>query len=184
MHPIKLLAKMTPKTLNIGAVGGGSSLDVIDWRTAAHALVGLKQDAYHWALYRFAGHDDKERSIVRCLTMVITLFIKIKRFKIKPDTLDGIVRAAMLEFTQPVCGTCDGSGWSTDKLGLKECLSCNGHGRKGISGRERCRVIGIDHKSYTNSHDEVTKEIMRIISTWEQQIIKNVNDKMAEDEVA
>lgn len=180
MHPIKLLAKMTPKTLNLSNTGGSGSLDVIDWRVASHALVGLKQDAYHWALYRFVGHEDKERAIIRCLTMTVTLFIKIKRYKIKPDTLDGIVRAAILEFTQPVCGVCHGSGWITDKLGPKECETCNGHGRKRISGRERCRVIGINHKNYTTSHDEVTKEIMRIISEWEQQIIKNVNEKMGE----
>lgn len=178
MHPIKLLAKMTPKTLNLGNVGGGSSVDVIDWRTASHALVGLKQDPYRWALFRFAGHDEQERNIIRTLTMTVTMLIKIRRFKIKPDTLDGLVRAAILEFTQPVCGVCGGTGWKTDNVEPKECESCKGKGRKSISNRERCRVIGINHKGYTNSHDEVTKEIMRIISTWEQQIIKNVNDKM------
>ena len=178
MHPIKLMARMTPKTLNLGNTGGGGGLDVIDWRTASHALVGLKKEPYEWALYRFAGHDEKERNIIRALTMLITLFVKIRRFKIKPDTLDGIVRAAMLEFTQPVCGLCSGSGWITANLGTQECPKCNGRGRKHISQRERCRVIGIDHKNYANSHDEVTKEIMRLISTWEQQIITNVNEKM------
>ena len=182
MHPIKLLAKMTPKTLNLGAVGGGSSLDVIDWRDASHALVGLPKEAYHWALYRFAGHEDKERTIIRTLTMSVTLLIKIKRFKIKPNTLDGIVRASMLEFTQPVCNECHGSGWVTNSNGPQECRDCKGRGRKAISNRERCKVIGINHKSYTNNHDEMSKELMRIISTWEQQIIKNVNEKM--DEVA
>ena len=171
---------MTPKTLNLGNVGGGNSLDVIDWRVASHALVGLKQEPYHWALYRFAGHDDKEKQIIKALTMLVTLFIKIRRLKIKPDTLDGLVRAAMLEFTQPVCGVCDGSGWVQTNSGQKECEHCVGRGRKKISNRERCRVIGINHKNYTNSHDEVSKEIMRIISTWEQEIIKNVNEKMGE----
>jgi len=180
MHPIKLLAKMTPKTLNLGAIGGGSSLDVIDWRDASHSLAGLPREAYHWALFRFAGHDDKERSIVRALTMTVTLYIKIKRFKIKPETLDGLVRAAMLEFTQPVCGVCGGSGWVRNNLGPCECKPCNGKGRKSVSNRERCKVIGIGHKNYTSNHDEVTKEIMIIISKWEQQIIKNVNDKMGE----
>lgn len=175
---------MTPKTLNIGAVGGGTSLDVIDWRDASHSLVGLKKEPYHWALYRFCGHDSgissKERTIIRTLTMLVTLFIKVNKFKIKPDTLDGLVRVAMLEFTQPVCGVCHGSGWVAGAAGNanQECESCNGHGRKRMSGRKRCKVIGIDHKNYTNSHDEVSKEIMRIISTWEQKIIKNVNDKM------
>ncbi|MFT6586068.1 MAG: hypothetical protein ACJAUY_000649 [Cognaticolwellia sp.] len=180
MHPIKLLAKMTPKTSNIGAVGGGSSVDVIDWRDASHSLVGLQQDAYSWALYRFAGHDEKERTIIRTLTMTVTLLIKIRRFKIKPDTLDGIVRAAILEFTQPVCGECHGSGWVTDHLGLKECPPCHGKGRKTISKRERCRVIGIKPNSYADSHDEISKELLNIISKWEQLIIKNVNDKMGE----
>jgi effector-binding domain-containing protein len=180
VHPIKLLAKMTPKTLNLGAIGGGTSLDTIDWRDAAHSLVGLNQQAYNWALFRFAGHDDKERAIVRVLTMTVTLLIKIKRFKIKPDTLDGIVRAAMLEFTQPVCVGCSGSGWSIDSSIPKECSDCNGRGKKAISNRERCKVIGISHRSYTNNHDEVSKELMNVISTWEQQIIKNVNEKMGE----
>jgi hypothetical protein len=182
MHPIKLLAKLTPKTTNYGATGGGTSLNSIDWRTASHALVGLKQDPYRWALFRFAGHDEQERNIIRTLTMTVTMLIKIRRFKIKPDTLDGIVRAAMLEFTQPVCGVCHGSGCVAvaSVIANQECESCNGHGRKRISGRERCRVIGIDHKNYTNSHDEVTKKIMSIISVWEQQIFKNVNDKMGD----
>lgn len=171
---------MTPKTLNLGAIGGGSSLDVIDWRDASHALVGLPKEAYHWALYRFAGHDDKERTIIRTLTMTVTLLIKIKRFKIKPDTLDGIVRASILEFTQPVCNECSGSGWIINGLGQSECNHCKGRGRKSISNRERCKVIGINHKSYTNNHDEVSKELMNIISTWEQRIIKNVNEKMGE----
>lgn len=185
MHPIKLLAKMTPKTLNIGAVGGGTSLDSIDWTYAAHSLSGLNNEASNWAFYRYVGHENKERNIIRCLTMAVTLFVKIERFKIKPNTLDGIVRAAILEFTQPVCGTCDGTGWSKDKLGLKECPSCNGHGRKIMSNRERCRVIGMDHKGYKeNSHDVVTKKVMNIISAWDQQIFKNVNEKMGEEEVA
>jgi hypothetical protein len=180
MHPIKLLAKLTPKTTNYGATGGGTSLDSIDWRDASHSLVGLPKEAYHWALFRFAGHDEKERNIIRTLTMTITLFIKIKRFKIKVDTLDGLVRAAMLEFTQPVCGVCSGSGWVVDISGPGKCKPCNGKGRKSVSNRERCKVIGINHKNYTNNHDEVTKEIMIIISKWEQQIINNVNDKMGE----
>ena len=180
MHPIKLLAKMTPKTLDIGNTGGGSSLDAIDWRVAAHSLSGLNPDACRWALYRYVGHNDKIRQIIKVLTMTVTLFVKIERFKIKHDTLDGLVRAAILEFIQPVCGVCGGSGWATDKLEPKECEPCQGRGRKKISGRERCRVIGIDHKNYTNSHDEVSKEIMRIISTWEQQIIKNINEKMGD----
>ena len=105
MHPIKLLAKLTPKSLNLNAVGGGSSLDVIDWRIAAHALVGLPKDATDWALYRFAGHDEKITGIVKTLSMVLTLFVKINRIKIKPETLQGIVKTAVLEFTQPVCGS-------------------------------------------------------------------------------
>ena len=174
---------MTPKTLNLGNVGGGSSLDVIDWRTASHALVGLKQEPYNWALYRFAGHDDKLRSVIRTLTMTITLFVKIKEFKIKHSTLDGIVRAAIFEFAQPICGVCHGSGVVASSAGntSQECGFCAGRGRKKISGRERCEIIGIDHKNYTNTHDEVTKQLILIMSTWEQQIIKNVNDKMGEE---
>lgn len=171
---------MTPKTLNLGNVGGGSSLDAIDWRDASHALVGLKQEAYHWALYRFAGHDDKLRSVIRTLTMTVTLFVKIKKYKIKHDTLDGIVRAAIFEFSQPVCGVCHGSGWITVNLMKKDCEFCAGRGRKKLSMRGRCEIIGIDHKNYTNTHDEVTKQLILIMSTWEQQIIKNVNDKMGE----
>jgi len=180
MHPIKLLAKLTPKTLNLNAVGGGSSIDVIDWRYAAHALSGLPKEATDWALFRFAGHDDKFNTIVRTLTMVVTLYIKINRFKIKPETLNGIVRSAILEFIQPVCNECSGTGWVIIKVDKEECSKCRGRGRKIISNRERCRVIGITSTSYCNNHDIVTKEILHIISRWEVIIIKNIREKMGD----
>jgi hypothetical protein len=180
VHPIKLIAKLTPKTTNYGATGGGTSLDSVDWTHAAYSLSGLNNEAYHWALFRFAGHDEKEPSIIRALTRAITIFITTKRFKIKVGNFDGLVRTALMEFIQPVCGLCGGSGWVSDIHGPGECKPCNGKGRKPVSTRERCKIIGISHKSYTNSHDEVTKEVMIIISRWEQQIFKNINDKMGE----
>jgi len=176
------MAKMTPKTLDMSAVGGSTSIRVLDWTDAAHSLAGLKNDEYNWALYCFVGHKNKERNIIRTLTMTVTLLIKIRKWKIKPETVDGLVRVALLEFTQPVCRTCSGSGWTTDKTEPTECKPCKGQGRKSISERERGRVIGIDRKSMSEKHKELTKEIMIIISTWEQRIFKNIREKMGEDE--
>ena len=171
---------MAPKTTNLNGVGGGTSIDHVDWRDASHALTGLSQPAYAWALYRFAGQEEKFKQITKNLTMILTLYIKVNRYKVKPETLDGLVRAAMLEFTMPVCGTCHGTGWVSGTKAQNECSDCMGRGRKSISTRERCNVIGISHKSYTNTHDLITKEIMRLISDWEQEIIKNVNKKLGE----
>lgn len=180
MNPIRLLAKMTPKTLNIGEVGGSSAADKINEFTAAHSLAGLSDDASRWAYYNYVGIEKEERKIIRTLTMTVTLFVKIEKYRIKPDTLDGIVRAAMLEFTQPICGVCSGSGWINDKLRPKQCENCGGHGRKLMSQRQRCRIIGIDTKSYLNSHDDVAKKTMQLIAEWEQQIFKNIREKIGE----
>jgi len=181
MHAITLISKMAPKAINYDAVGGGSSLDVIDWRDAAHSLVGLSTDAGNWALYRFAGQEEKRHRIVRSLAMNITLFIKLRRYKIKQETLDGIINAAIFEFELPLCGVCDGSGIKINaEREFRDCSPCRGRGRKSLSMRKRATIIGIDHTSYTNNHDEVAKALMSIIATWEQQIIKNVNKK-AED---
>lgn len=183
MNPIRLLSKMAPKTINYNSAGGGTSIDAIDWRTAAHSLVGLSKDANNWALYRFVGQDEKLKSVYRSLSMSISLFIKINRFKIKPHTLDGLIRAAVHEHTKPmtVCKACNGAKVIINaQKQVVECESCYGRGVKVISKRERCAVIGINHKSYSDTHDSVSKELLRIIGSWEQAIIKNVNEKMGD----
>ncbi|WP_299262920.1 hypothetical protein [uncultured Psychrosphaera sp.] len=181
MNPIRLMAKLTPKTINLeGSSGGSKTIDSIDWTTAAHALVGLSKDANNWALYRFAGHDEKLKSVYRSLSMNIVLFIKINRYKLQPETLDGLIKAAVLEYIQPVCGVCNGAGYTNELNNQGECIQCKGRGRKLFSKRFMCEVIGINHKSYSNSHDEVSKELIRIVGTWEQQIMSNIHSKMGE----
>ncbi|MEC4724279.1 zinc finger-like domain-containing protein [Shewanella sp. D64] len=178
MHPIRLISKLAPKAINYHSAGRGSAIDVIDWRTAAHALSGLSQEASDWAWYRFAGQDDKLPKVVRALTMYVTLFIKIRHYKIKPDTLTGIINVSILEFTQPLCRTCSGEG--SEPITKTVCKPCCGTGRQGISRRQRCSVIGIDHKNYTKNHDEVSKEILRLLSAWEHDIFMNVRKKMGD----
>ena len=183
MHPLKVLAKAAPKTINYKSGGSGTSNvdDVIDWRTAAHSLQGLPQEITNWAFYRFAGQDELLDRVVKSLIAYTTMFAKLKRYKIKLDTLEGIVRVAIAEFTQPSCITCEGSGYKDQEQEII-CGTCYGAGRKLMSKRKRCKVIGIDHKGYSASHDNVVKEISRLLSEWESQIIKNVRRKMSEDE--
>lgn len=185
MQPIKLLAKLTTKTLNLTGTFGGSGQDVIDWRTAAHALAGLPQCQTNWAYFRYVGEETRLNRVVRSLTMHITLFIKIKRYKVKPETLNGIVMAAVYEFVQPVCGECDGSGLAPGQiatnLDAQICIKCHGRGRKPVSTRSRCKIIGIGHKSYTDSHDDITKELLRLITGWESDIFKNIRVKMGDE---
>ncbi len=184
MQPIKLLAKLTTKTLNLTGTFGGSGQDVIDWRTAAHALAGLPQCQTNWAYFRYVGEETRLNRVVRSLTMHITLFVKIKQYKVKPETLNGIVMAAIHEFVQPVCGECDGSGLvpgqKATNLNAEICIRCHGRGRKTVSTRSRCKIIGIGHKSYTDSHDDITKELLRLIACWESDIFKNIREKMCE----
>lgn len=185
MQPIKLLAKLTTKTLNLTGTFGGSGQDVIDWRTAAHALAGLPSCPTNWAYFRYVGEETRLDRVVRSLTMHITLFVKIRQYKIKPDTLNGIVLASVYEFVQPVCGECDGSGLAPGQkatnLDAAMCTKCHGTGRKPLSNRSRCKIIGIGHKSYSSTHDEVTKELLRLISEWESAIFKNIRLKMGDE---
>ncbi|WP_417623058.1 hypothetical protein [Parasphingorhabdus sp.] len=188
MQPIKLLAKLTTKTLNLTGTFGGSGQDVIDWRAAAHALAGLPPCQTSWAYFRYVGEETRLKRVVRSLTMHATLFIKIRQYKIKPDTLNGLVMSAVYEHVQPVCGECDGSGLAPGEkatsINPEICTHCHGRGRKPISKRSRCQIIGINHKSYSCAHDEVTKELLRLISEWERDIFKNIHEKMAEDDNA
>ena len=142
--------------------------------------MGLSKEAENWALYNFAGQDAKIKSVYRSLSMCIALFIKINRYKIKPETLDGLIQSAVLEFTQPVCLVCNGTGYIVTKEKQGECGKCKGRGRAQISKRERCLVIGINHKSYSDTHDTITKELIRLIGSWEEEIIRNVNQKMGD----
>ncbi len=182
MQPIKLLSKLSTKTLNLTGTFGGSGQDVIDWRTAAHALAGLPSCQTNWAYFRYVGEETRLNRVLRSLTMHITLFVKIRQYKIKQETLNGIVMAAVYEFVQPVCGECDGSGLvpgqKANNLNAEICIKCHGRGRKTVSTRSRCKIIGIGHKSYTDSHDDITKELLRLIACWESDIFKNIRVKM------
>lgn len=184
MQPVKLLAKLTTKTLNLTGTFGGGGPDVIDWRTAAHALAGLPQCQTNWAYFRYVGEETRLKRVVRSLTMHTTLFVKIRQYKLKPETLNGLVMSAIYEHVQPVCNECEGSGLApgqkTTNLEAEICVKCHGRGRKPISNRSRCKIIGIGHKSYTSAHDEVSKELLRLITGWESDIFKNIREKMGE----
>lgn len=184
MQPIKLLAKLTTKTLNLTGTFGGSGQDVIDWRTAAHALAGLAQCQTNWAYFRYVGEETRLNRVVRSLTMHATLFVKIRQYKIKPETLNGLVMSAIYEHVQPVCNDCEGSGLAPGQSPLSPnpdiCIKCHGRGRKEVSTRCKCKIIGIGHKSYTSTHDEVSKELIRLISQWESDIFKNIHAKMGD----
>lgn len=184
MQPIRLLTKLTTKSLSLTGTFGGSGQDVIDWRTAAHALAGLPPCQTSWAYFRFVGEETRLKRVVRSLTMHATVFIKIREYKIKPETLNGLVMSAIYEYIQPVCAECDGSGLAPGQSSLNPnpniCTRCYGRGREAFSKRNRCKIIGIDHKSYSSRHDEVIKEIMRLISEWERDIFRNIFEKMVD----
>lgn len=210
MHPNKALTKLTTKTINLrGSQGGGKSWDDIDWQTVAHSIVGIPKAAEHWLWFSYVGHTGRYKSIYRELSMAITMFIKINRMKLTSKTLDGLIREAILVYTN-ICHFCHGSGSvfsnssvefrvSTQKLGegknapkvnvryaaiiepeKVKCLACNGAGHSKRSHRGRCKVIGIDHKSYSHSHETVSSELVKIIGTWEQQIHSNIRKKLSD----
>ena len=41
-------------------------------------------------------------------------------------------------------------------------------------------MTGINNKSNSCAHDEVTKELLRLISEWKRDIFKNIRGKMCE----
>lgn len=176
MHPIRLLAKLSPKTINLNGSGHYRSVDALDWQDAAHALVGLSPEASAWAFYRFAGQDAQLCAVKNALMAYAVIFVKIAQYRMKYSTIEGLVNASIVEFTQPLCGACKGAGINEFKS--VECPVCQGHGRMLMSLRKRCKIIGIDHRSFSARHDAVCKELLRLIAQWEAEIMANVYQKM------
>ncbi|MBM7070891.1 hypothetical protein JQC92_02395 [Shewanella sp. 202IG2-18] len=187
MNPARVLSKMSPKTINYKSGGSGTANvdDVIDWRVAAHSLKGLSPEITNWAFYRFGGHDEKLEKVVKALMAYANIFVKMNKSKIKLETIEGIVRMTVAEFTQPVCLTCEGTGCI--KLKPEDeviCGTCYGNGRKLMSKRHKCKVVGIDHKSYTDKHDGLSRMISKLLGDWETKIFKNVYSMMEDGETA
>lgn len=186
MQPIKLLSKLSIKTLSLTGSFGGSGQNVIDWRTAAHALAGLSQEKTNWAYLVYVGEETRLKSVISAINVHAQSFVKRKQYRIKPETVNGLAKAAVYEFIQPVCGICDGSGLAPGQKPTNPnpevCTKCHGRGRVTVSKRSKCQIIGIGHKSYTDNHDNTIKEIMRVIAEWENDIFANIHAKMGEDE--
>ncbi|NRA60836.1 MAG: hypothetical protein HRU25_07965 [Psychrobium sp.] len=182
MQPKVLVSRMALKAQSYELGGQTYNLDVIDWRAAAYSLCGLKVDPTNWALYRYVGNQNKRASITRSLIMSLSLFIKINRFKVRPETLEGLINAAILEHERPVCRECHGSGLTKLK---RVCQPCDGRGRIKISKLKRCRIIGVNKNAYSNSYEVINTEVLRIIANWELEIDENVKKRTQnEDEAA
>ncbi len=171
MNVAIVLAGLTPRAKQIDGMGfGGTPTWKFEDRIAL--LAGLKGPALDWAYYRYCGHEARLLPVLRHIQCCIDMYCGINRIRIKRETRAGIIQVAMMDMTATVCTSCGGAGYHTRVIpkcapGIStenhECTSCRGTGRNRLSGREMAIECGIDHKSWTKTHDALLFEATRLL---------------------
>lgn len=187
MNVAIVLAGLTPRAKQIDGMGfGGAPAWKFEDRVAL--LAGLKGPALDWAYYRYCGHDSRLLPVLRHIQLCIDMYCGVNKIRIKRETRAGIVKVAMMDITATICQSCGGNGYherqvithdannlndlSTEKY---ECPSCRGTGRNRLSGREMALLCGIDHKSWTNTHDVLLYESTRLLVALDIEVYSNAH---------
>lgn len=136
-------------------VGGTPEYTQMDY---AHMLSGLSKEATAWAMYAYSNTED-EKSL-SFLTNRLSKIILRKYPKIPPKSVVGLV-----------------------KITLREALmySPGESFRKGCQVTLKCKVMRLPRRTFylhKLSIDSAVETIISIISSWESQILSNINNKL------
>lgn len=177
MNVAIVLAGLTPRAKQIDGMGfGGAPTWKFEDRVAL--LAGLKGPALDWAYYRYCGHESRLLPVLRHIQFCIDIYCGVNKIRIKRETRAGIVKVAMMDITATICQSCGGNGYHErsvitcdgNTIEKSECPSCKGRGRDRLSGREIAVVCGIDHKSWTKTHDALLYESTRQLVALEHEV--------------
>ncbi len=181
-HPIKLLAKLTAKTLQMSSVGGAGG-ERQDNLVIAGAMAGMREPAYKLLVVAFIELGALETGINPYSTDVIGHLLSIADdTAIRPPNKTNIAKAAFFAFLLPrLCAGCNGTG---KVVGGAECDRCGGTGVATRSRAELAKLSGLHHSSWGQGHDRLFSMYTGELTSLCGEGIRHIERQLSDIEAA
>ena len=155
----ELLSKLLPKSLDMSGIGSGKSHDAITPQDISVILSysKLTQNQTDFLLMKYLNDNTA-----------------LQRLFKHSETLEKIVKCAMLENVMGACPFCQGVGYTTFDKVIEDCNHCN----KGVfiyDDRTKCSIMDLQETEYRKI-SKGYKQISQMIYDLEQDSLSKIGD--------
>lgn len=179
MSKLGLFSRVTVKSPTLSM--GGRGLSTLTNEEIIGALAGIPSLAADWIYFHYMNDRSIESRVIGNLYLDSAAFAKSEGFRMKADTVYGLVKAIIFEVSQPACPTCHGVGIDYFDHAGQPCKSCAGTGRRRLSVSEVSRQAMISKQSFTDNHRSVMNYIASVIGEMERLVSAHVSRHLADE---
>lgn len=172
MNSIRLLAKLTAKSVQIvGASGGQVEVSRADV-AAALSFAGVSTTADRLIRLLYCGDSAQEPLLLAALVHELRKSVPVER-----PMLYGLVRLALAEIGGgKVCRTCGGDG----VVAGSTCGVCSGAGVKAMAQRERASVLNVPLSTFQRNHERHADAVYQYVATMANAALSCLAEQFSE----
>lgn len=172
MNSIRLLAKLTAKSVQIvGASGGKVDVSRADV-AAALAFAGVSTTADRLIRLLYCGDTAQEPLLLAALVHELRKSVPVER-----PMLYRLVRLALAEIGNgKLCRTCDGHG----VVAGATCGVCSGAGVKAMAQRERAAALDVADTTFRRNYEQHANAVYQYVACMANGALACLADQFAE----
>tara|TARA_R110000772_G_scaffold4992_7_gene17718 strand:+ start:972 stop:1496 length:525 start_codon:yes stop_codon:yes gene_type:complete len=170
----ELLSKLLPKSLDMSGIGSGKSHDAITPQDISVILSysKLTQNQTDFLLMKYLNDNTALQRLFKHFNNETEKIFN--NIDINSETLEKIVKCAMLENVMGACPFCQGVGYTTFDKVIEDCNHCN----KGVfiyDDRTKCSIMDLQETEYRKI-SKGYKQISQMIYDLEQDSLSKIGD--------
>lgn len=173
MNSIRLLAKLTAKSVVIGGAASGGTVEISKADVAAAiSFAGVSVTADRLIRFLYCQDASQEPLLLAALVHELRKSVPVER-----PMLYRLVRLALLEIThRKLCRTCNGYG----TVAAKACEVCGGSGLKAMAQRERAATLHVPDTTFRRNYEGHANTVYDYISGMANSALARLAEQFAD----
>lgn len=180
MDPRRALSRMTAKSASLERSTGGTP--EVTASDVAAACAGLRTNEWLLVCAKWVEPDGVMDRLFYELYLDVIEMATREQWRVPRgrEHLRRMAALAILEVLQPAtCRRCAGTGYMLpEHLRHQKCPKCRGSGHIHMSGRQRARIVGMDHKGWQRHWAGRYERIYRRVAGMETSALAHIGKRL------
>jgi len=181
MSKLELFSRVSVKSPNLSSQPRSSGVEALSNEEIISCLAGVPASSADWIYFQYMNDRSLEDRVTKHLFTDADEYVKTSGYRLRKETVYGLVKVAISEARSPVCPVCNGNAYKElVKAHDMKCPHCHGTGKNQLTIRAICRTANIDNKAYSRNHQDVLNHICSTIGDIERSVANHVAMQLSE----